>query len=492
MKRRILALALALVLLVGVSPGAWAAGEPTYYVALGDELSLQGPEGEASFPQRVALERGWELRDLARSGLTSQGLLDQLQTDPETIQSVKLADVITVTIGRNDLWDAAWEPLGNLCQADGPLASTGDLEDALADWLLPEGPDAPAQVLTRLTLLSEDLESSVLRTPLNRALNQFSDTWPQVMDLLEQYNPQAQVLAVVSYNPYSTLEAYESSEIYFSQTTGQWSDLLASAIRRSFRGLDHCVLVDCVDVRGAASVPLENLLETQIVDRDLLESVLDLTTLPGEEGLQAMAEAVIGAWKSAQLQQQGASPMVELPFYDVVPGEADYGAVQLVYSAGLMQGVSPYWFDLTGTLTRAMVVTILYRMEDAPEVEWTGAFSDVPAESWYASAVQWAYDHGIAEGQGGGLFAPDAQVTGQELAAFVYRYAELSRLDTSYDEAVLDQIQALVELQTLDTWAVNYVAWALAGGMLDLRVVRPNEPATRADAARFVAALLAG
>ena len=490
MKRRILALVLALVLLAGASPGVLAAGEPTYYVALGDELSLEGPAGEASFPQRVAQERDWELSNLARVGMTSQDLLDLLENDPETIQRVKQADVISLTIGHNDLWNAAWEPLGELCQ--GPVGSIQDLETALAARLLPDGPDAPEEVLTRLAGFCGELDSSALRTPLNRALNQFSETCGQIMDLLEQYNPQAQVLAVVSFNPYSMLEEYASSELYFAQITGQWSDLLASSVRRSLRNRENGSLVDCVNVPGGAVIPLENLLEAQTVDLEKLESVLDLVPLPGEEGLQIMAEDVIGAWKSALLQQQGASPVKDLPFYDVLPEDPDYGAVQLVYSAGLMQGVSPVWFDRSGTLTRAMVVTILYRMEESPEVNWTGAFADVPEESWYAAAVQWAFDHGIAEGQGGGLFAPDAPVTGQELAAFLYRYAELSRLDVSYDPGVLDQIQVLVELQTLDTWAVNYVAWALGGGMLDLQVVRPNEPATRADAARFVAALLAG
>ena len=120
------------------------------------------------------------------------------------------------------------------------------------------------------------------------------------------------------------------------------------------------------------------------------------------------------------------------PFTDVEPAYAD--AVGYVYENGIMNGVSETLFDPRGTLTRGMVVTILYRLEGSPDAEYKGTFSDVPDGTWYADGVEWAAENGIVNGCGGGKFGPDDEVTREQLAAILYRYAQAKGVDVGIDE----------------------------------------------------------
>ena len=92
---------------------------------------------------------------------------------------------------------------------------------------------------------------------------------------------------------------------------------------------------------------------------------------------------------------------------------------------GLVKGVSDTAFDPDGAMTRAMVVTILFRMSGNANVPPTSSFTDVPADAWYASAVAWADRYGVTEGMGEGRFAPMEPVTREQFAAFLWRYAAM-------------------------------------------------------------------
>lgn len=105
----------------------------------------------------------------------------------------------------------------------------------------------------------------------------------------------------------------------------------------------------------------------------------------------------------------------DLPFADV-PSDAEYAqAVAWCREQGLMGGVGGNRFDPNGTLTRAMVVTVLYRAEQTPQVEWKDTFSDVPAGQWYSDAITWASANGIVGGYGNGLFGTNDPITREQL-----------------------------------------------------------------------------
>lgn len=109
-------------------------------------------------------------------------------------------------------------------------------------------------------------------------------------------------------------------------------------------------------------------------------------------------------------------------FTDILAG-ADYAeAVAWCRENGLMQGVSAASFSPNGTLTRAMVATVLYRAAGEPAVTGGGSFTDVAAGAWYADAVAWASGEGIIRGYGGGLFGTNDPVTKEQLNVLVRRY----------------------------------------------------------------------
>ncbi|MCL2151925.1 MAG: InlB B-repeat-containing protein, partial [Oscillospiraceae bacterium] len=113
------------------------------------------------------------------------------------------------------------------------------------------------------------------------------------------------------------------------------------------------------------------------------------------------------------------------PFIDVTEGQWFYGSVYYMWENGLMNGISEVLFDPNGALTRGMVVTVLYRMEDSPDVTgFENPFGDVAEDKWYANAITWAAEYGIVLGFTETRFGPDEYITREQLAAILYRYQD--------------------------------------------------------------------
>lgn len=106
-----------------------------------------------------------------------------------------------------------------------------------------------------------------------------------------------------------------------------------------------------------------------------------------------------------------------------VPADADYAqAVAWCREQNLMNGTSATEFSPNATLTRAMVVTVLYRAEGEPQMEWSNTFSDVAGGQWYSDAIVWASANGIVAGYGNGLFGPNDPITREQLDVIIRRY----------------------------------------------------------------------
>ena len=172
-----------------------------------------------------------------------------------------------------------------------------------------------------------------------------------------------------------------------------------------------------------------------------------------------------------------------VPFTDVkdhwgLPG------IRFAYEKGLMNGVGGRTFDPDGTLNRAMVATMLYRLAGEPETAAASAFTDVPAGEWYAKAVAWASENGVVNGVGGGKFDPLASITREQLAAMLYRYAQYKKYDVSVGEDT--NILSYDDVQEISAYAVPAMQWACGAGLIQGRTVRtivPQGTATRAEAA---------
>ena len=164
---------------------------------------------------------------------------------------------------------------------------------------------------------------------------------------------------------------------------------------------------------------------------------------------------------------------------------ADY-----VIEQGLMKGTSSTTFSPNEPLTRAMLVTILYRLEDMPSVTAGDRFSDVADATWYTDAVRWAADIGIVEGYGNGRFGPANPITRQELAVILWRYARYKGYDVGAAGAVLPDFADRGEIAS---WAGEAISWAYSRGIIIGKldnVLDPRGGTTRIEAATMVTRFL--
>ena len=118
-----------------------------------------------------------------------------------------------------------------------------------------------------------------------------------------------------------------------------------------------------------------------------------------------------------------------LPYTDIAEGDWFYENVRFVTENGIMNGVAENRFAPTDTLSRAMCVTILYRMAGEPDTDSPHSFSDVKDGLWYSDAVAWAYENGITTGKSTAFFAPNDEVTRAEFTAFLCRYAYYAEIE---------------------------------------------------------------
>ena len=169
-------------------------------------------------------------------------------------------------------------------------------------------------------------------------------------------------------------------------------------------------------------------------------------------------------------------PANQFPFTDVSKNDSCYNAVDYLYSKDIMNGTSATKFSPNAELTRAMVVTILYRAQGEPAVRMSGSFKDVAAGRYYTEAVEWAAAHDIVKGFTDGTFQPDKPVTREQLAAFLSRFAQYNGIRLADGKLNADAL--------VSDWARENVAWAAAEGILTSAQTRnAKQNATRAEVA---------
>ena len=175
----------------------------------------------------------------------------------------------------------------------------------------------------------------------------------------------------------------------------------------------------------------------------------------------------------------------QLPFLDVEQSAWYYPAVQAVYEKGLFSGMTETEFFPDAGMSRAMLVMVLYRLAGMPAVSGQMPFADVDLDSWYGKAVLWAVQAGIVSGISETMFAPDAQVTREQIAVMLYHYAELNNADMT----VLGDIDGFIDAGRVSAWAVAAVQWATEKTLLRGRengILDPLGNATRAEVAQMM------
>ncbi|MCH5186122.1 MAG: S-layer homology domain-containing protein, partial [Oscillospiraceae bacterium] len=171
----------------------------------------------------------------------------------------------------------------------------------------------------------------------------------------------------------------------------------------------------------------------------------------------------------------------KLPFIDVEKDDWFYDDVKYVYKHGLMNGVETIIFAPNMNITRAMFVTVIYRMEGKPEIGYKPAFEDIAEGKYYFDAVAWAAENKIVLGYSDAEFAPDDPITREQMAAIIYRYANYKGYDTSSETAL-----NYADAADISEYARAAVAWESEIGLLNgygNNIFAPQDNSTRAQVA---------
>lgn len=175
-----------------------------------------------------------------------------------------------------------------------------------------------------------------------------------------------------------------------------------------------------------------------------------------------------------------------LPFTDVAKNQWFYDAVKYTYDRGWFTGMTETRFQPQGKLTRAMFVTLLGRMAGVEaEARWETSFVDVKQGAYYGPYVAWAQENGIVEGTSQTTFSPNAEVTREQMATFLYRYAKFMGKDVTVSGSPLSDFQ---DADVISAYAVDAMAWAASRGILigTGKGLEPKGVATRAQGAQIL------
>ncbi|MBQ3216295.1 MAG: S-layer homology domain-containing protein [Oscillospiraceae bacterium] len=178
---------------------------------------------------------------------------------------------------------------------------------------------------------------------------------------------------------------------------------------------------------------------------------------------------------------------VSEPFTDVDQGLWYHDSVDFAIRNGMFGGISETEFDPDGTMTRAMLVTVLYRFDGSCAIAPGDYYSDVPIDSWYSAAVTWGKVTNIALGVGDGLFAPDDYVTREQVATMLYRYAKQNGYPVS--SSANADISSFTDSEAISEYALPAIRWGVDTGLLGGvggNLLDPQGSATRAQVATIL------
>ena len=203
--------------------------------------------------------------------------------------------------------------------------------------------------------------------------------------------------------------------------------------------------------------------------------------------------AVGGAYDAGQQTYafdvvNGVTAIARFPFTDVVAGTWYYGAAAYAYNNGLFAGMTPTTFAPNATMTRAMLVSVLWRLAGAPAPKAPNTFVDVPDGAWYTDAVTWAAENGVVSGIGGSRFDPSGFVTREQTAEILYNYAH----SKGYDVSARADLTAFPDAGSVSGWAEEALSWANAAGLINgtvrdgRTILDPQGSASRAQVAMIL------
>lgn len=174
-----------------------------------------------------------------------------------------------------------------------------------------------------------------------------------------------------------------------------------------------------------------------------------------------------------------------LPFADVPEKHWAQEAIHYIYSKDLMRGVDDNQFAPEAEVNRAMLVTMLYRLEGTPTATTSNSFADVADNSWYTESILWASANHLVSGYGKNQFGPEDGITREQLAVVLLRYSQYK----NYDTGKTADLSRFADGEQISSWAAPALTWANAEGLITGRgktTMAPQGTVTRAEAAAIL------
>lgn len=471
MKKRILSLLLCVCMLISLLPvGAMAAEEDPTYLVLGDSISSGYglANDESSFAELVAAEKSFNLNDQSDSGEKASTLLAKLQNNE--IDGLADADVITLTIGGNDLMAALYSYLTDAYNTDRDDADKLTVEQ-MQQALLSGDQDI-------LTFAVQKISGFASSEQAAAALDTLSSDLTQIIAAIRAANPTVVIVVGNQYNPYAHLADAVGDNPLYSMA----ANMVANAFDKGVTALNDLIAQGeaqgayvVADIYTAFNDAAQNPCNAGLTST----GIINLDFHPNACGHQLIADVVNSLLVVTEPPETG-----DMPFTDVSEGDWFYNPVVYVYENGLMTGTSDTTFAPNIATTRGMLVSILHRLEGGPSAESAG-FSDVNDGDWYAQAVNWAASVGVVNGFDDGTFQPNAALTREQLAAILRNYAAYKGLDVSTSGG----LSTYTDAASISDWAKESVEWAVGQGLLSGvtdDTLAPQACATRAQLAAIL------
>lgn len=443
--------------LVPAAAGAEEAQKGTY-VALGDSITTGYglADGEKSFVDYFAEGEGLEATVAAAEGATSADLLASL-SDTELLAVVAQADVITVSIGGNDILGALYAYLANAYNATSPEApvTAEGVQAVLA------GDDLAAKE-AMLEVAAGALDGFATSAEASQALSDFSENLVAIVLAIRGANPDATLVVLNQYNPYGKLPAIAQGTEYaeMAQAVSDAFDAGAAAINQV---IDACTIVPgyvgayvvadaCSAIADSAS-PATNA-SVSVVNFDPLVVDVNLDFHPNQVGHALIATAVTNAVYPA------------LQFTDVSRDDWSFEPVNWAVLNGLLTGYGDGRLGHNETLTRGQFAEILYRQFAAlvgtpADSSVLDSFTDLDT-GWYSEeSMTWAVGNGLLKGDGDRLM-PGVNVSREMMVTVMMSLVELAGGDVSATADLSDYPDS----DELSWWSEKPMSWAVASGLI--------------------------
>ena len=420
MKKRMLALLLTLCLVVALLPATvLAADDAKVYVALGDSITTGYAPGNTTvsspFANQVAEKNGYTLVNQAQDGETTASLLEKLNNKKLDLAG---ADLITISVGGNDLLAALYETVAAAYAASGATATAEEVLAMLAAGQMDEA------ALQAMTLVLKNFAGSAT---IADAIADAGKNLGAILLAVKTANPTAQVILLNQYNPYSHVDNAEL------QTLVGAVDMGIKALNTTLAVAAKAAGVTVADVYAPFQAAEENPCNAYFTSA----ADYNIDIHPNQTGHDLIAVTLNDLLAAGSGEEE--APV----FQDVQPDDWYYEAVIFCYDQELMSGVGNKTFSPNGDVTRAMVWAVLTRVSG----------TKISGTTWAEDAKTWAVTAGVSDGTD-----PTDPVTRQEMATMLYRFVG--------SPEVTGDLSAYPDADAVAKWAKDAMVWATGTGLL--------------------------